>query len=77
MLALNRSRFSGWMIAKELGAIPNDQTSASQNAQTPEEVQAAKPSAPWQREPMIDFNGLLQPHPLALWAVFGLLRGQL
>lgn len=54
MLALNRSQFSGWIIAKELGAIPNNQTSAPQNAQAPEEVHAAKPSAPWQREPIID-----------------------
>lgn len=41
MFALNRSQFSGWIIADRLGAIRQGKTPVAQDAQTPAAAEAA------------------------------------
>ena len=74
MFALNRSHFSGWIIANQLGAIRQDKMSAMPDSQAPVEAEAGQSS---RRDRKTDFFGLLQPCPLAVWAIFDLVRRQL
>lgn len=72
MFALNRTQFSGWIIADQLGAIRRDRM--AEEVETTVAAEAAQRSQRSGRKPFTGFSGLLQPHPLAVWAIFGLLR---